>query len=53
MALKAVKHDLLQKIWNGLKKDSTQEMYNGMLSETDSNELLLVTWRPSVLTYIY
>jgi len=41
MAAKAVKHDLLQKIWNGVKKtQTTKEIYNVILTETESNESL-------------
>jgi len=40
MALEAVKHDLLQKIWDVPEKktQTTQEIYNEILSETESNE---------------
>jgi hypothetical protein len=39
MTAKAVKHDLLQKIWHGVKKtQTTKEIYNDILSERESNE---------------
>jgi DNA-binding winged helix-turn-helix (wHTH) protein len=39
MAAKVEKQDLLQKVWDGTKMTQTaDEVYNEILSETESNE---------------
>ena len=51
MVAKTVKHDFLQEIWNGFKKtQTTKEIYNEILTETESNESLPGVWCPSVVT---